>query len=104
MYLKIAVWLGLGAYVALSVTDWYLTYQILTAFPAAVEANPLVGAAISTWAVTYGLLVKTTLACVLLLLIFALRHSQPSLAKRALVMTASVYACVGVGSLWKFLR
>src|SRR5262245_50342592 len=41
MYLKLAVWIGLGAYVALSVTDWYLTYQILTAFPAAVAANPL---------------------------------------------------------------
>jgi hypothetical protein len=41
MYLKIAVWIGLGAFALLSAADWLLTYKILTAFPTAMETNPL---------------------------------------------------------------
>ena len=41
MYLKVFVWIGLGAFALLSATDWVLTYKILTAFPTAMETNPL---------------------------------------------------------------
>jgi hypothetical protein len=82
--------------------DGLLSYQAFSV--GAVEANPLVAAAISSWGLIYGLLYKKILACVLLLLIFALRRSQPSLTKRALIVTASVYVSVTVVSLWEILR
>jgi hypothetical protein len=43
--------------------DDLLSYQAFSV--GAVEANPLVAAAISSWGVTYGLLYKKILACVL---------------------------------------
>ena len=86
----------------LQVFDGLFSYQAFSV--GAVEANPLVAAAISSWGVIYGLLYKKILACVLLLLIFALRRSQPSLTKRALIVTASVYVLVTVVSLWEILR
>lgn len=44
MRLKHAVWMGLGVYVLLSVTDWVMTSTLLRAHPGAVEANPLAAA------------------------------------------------------------
>ena len=81
--------------------DDLLSYQAFLA--GAVEANPLVAAAILSWGVIYGLLYKKTLACALLLLVFAFRHSLPSLTRRGLMVTASVYASVTVVCLWKIL-
>jgi Domain of unknown function (DUF5658) len=60
--------------------DGLLTYQVLSL--GVPEANPLVNAAISEWGVVWGLLYWKTLACVLLLLIFALRHRRKVLTIR----------------------
>ena len=81
--------------------DGLLSYQAFSL--GAAEANPFVSAAIANWGVTYGLLYKKTFACALLLLIFAFRHSLPSLTWRGLIATASVYASVTVVCLWKIL-
>jgi|RhiMetdeSRZDD1v2_1073273.scaffolds.fasta_scaffold139287_5 uncharacterized protein DUF5658 len=84
----------------LQVFDGLFSYQVFSL--GAAEANPFVSAAISNWGVLYGLLYKKILACALLLLIFALGFRHPSLAKRALILTASVYTSVAVASLWEF--
>ena len=85
----------------LQVFDGLFSYQVFSL--GAAEANPFVSAAISNWGVTYGLLYKKTLACALLLLVFAFRHSLPSLTRRGLIATAAVYASVTVVCLWKLL-
>src|ERR1700756_3695119 len=86
----------------LQVFDGLFSYQAFSL--GAAEANPFVGAAISNWGVIYGLLYKKILACALLFLIFAFRHSLPALTKRGLVVTASVYACVAAVTLWQLLN
>jgi len=85
----------------LQVFDGLFSYQVFSL--GAAEANPFVSAAISNWGVIYGLLYKKILACVLLLLIFALRHRLPSLTKQGLIATASAYGLVEAASLWKLL-
>ena len=85
----------------LQVFDGLFSYQAFSL--GAAEANPLVSAAIFTWGVTYGLLYKKILACALVLLIFTFRHSLPSLTRRGLIVTASVYASVAVVCLWEIL-
>ena len=85
----------------LQVFDGLFSYQAFSL--GAAEANPFVSAAISSWGVTYGLLYKKILACALLLLVFAFRHRLPSLTRRGLIVTASVYASVTVVCLWKIL-
>ena len=85
----------------LQVFDGLFSYQAFSL--GAAEANPFVSAAIANWGVTYGLLYKKILACALLLLIFSLGFRHPSLAKRALTVTTSVYASVAVVCLWKLL-
>jgi len=52
-----------------------------------------VAAAIVNWGMVWGLIYNKALACLLLLLIFALRPSQRLLAMRGLTVTASVYVC-----------
>ena len=85
----------------LQVFDGLFSYQAFSL--GAAEANPFVSAAISNWGVIYGLLYKKTLACALLLLIFILGYRHPSLAKRAVILTA-VYTSLAVMSLWEILR
>jgi uncharacterized protein DUF5658 len=85
----------------LQVFDGLFSYQAFSL--GAAEANPFVSAAIANWGVTYGLLYKKILACALLLLVFAFRHSLPSLTRRGLIVTASVYASITVVCLWKIL-
>ena len=69
----------------------------------ALGAAPVVAAAIVNWGMIGGLIYNKTLACVLLLLIFALRHRHALLVKRAMVLTASAYTCVTLVCLWKLL-
>jgi|SRR4029077_2528456 hypothetical protein len=83
--------------------DGLFSYQAFSLLGAH-EANPFVGAAISSWGVIAGLLYKKSFACALLLLIFSLGFKHPSLAKRALILTASVYTSVAVACLWEILR
>jgi hypothetical protein len=85
----------------LQIFDGLFSYQVFLL--GAEEANPIVAAAISNWGVIYGLLYKKTLACLLLLLIFGLRHRHALLVKRAMVLTASAYTCVTLVCLWKLL-
>ena len=70
MSLRDLLLLNLG----LQLFDALLSYQAFDL--GAGEANPLVSAAISTWGVIYGLLYNKILACVLLVVIFALRHKR----------------------------
>jgi uncharacterized protein DUF5658 len=86
----------------LQVFDGLFSYQVFSL--GAVEANPFVSAAISSWGVTYGLLYKKILACGLLLLIFTLRQRHASLVTRAMIVSASVYTCVAAVSLWQLLN
>ena|SRR2546425_10552641 len=86
----------------LQVFDGLFSYQALSL--GAVEANPLVAAAVLNWGVVSGLLYNKTLACALLLLIFVLRRKQPILAIQGLIVTASMYTCVAVASVWQLLR
>jgi len=81
--------------------DGLLTYQALSL--GVPEANPLVNAAIVEWGVIWGLLYWKTLACVLLLLIFALRHRRKALTIRALTLTASVYSVFSAAALYEAL-
>ena len=83
----------------LQVFDGLFSYQAFSL--GAAEANPFVSAAIANWGVIYGLLYKKISACALVLLVFAFRHRLPSLTRRGLVVTASVYACVTVACLLK---
>jgi uncharacterized membrane protein YqjE len=51
-----------------------------------------------------GLIYNKALACLLLLLIFTLRHHRRLLAMRGLSVTASVYVCAIIVCLWELLR
>jgi Domain of unknown function (DUF5658) len=86
----------------LQLTDGLVSYQSFVL--GAVEANPVVAAAIVKWGMVWGLAYNKILACLLLLLIFALRDSSRSLTHRALTVTASVYICITIVSLWQLFR
>jgi hypothetical protein len=58
---------------------------------------------LSAFLVLVAAYVQKTLACALLLLIFILGYRHPSLAKRAVILTA-VYTSLAVMSLWEILR
>ena len=86
----------------LQLTDGLVSYQAFAL--GAAEANPVVAAAIVNWGMVGGLVYDKALACLLLLLIFALRRSQRLMAMRALSVTASVYVCAIMVCLWELLR
>jgi hypothetical protein len=86
----------------LQFTDGLVSYQAFAL--GAIEANPLVAAAIVNWGMGWGLIYNKALACLLLFLIFALRHNRRLLATRGLTVTASVYVCTTIVSLWQLFR
>ena len=86
----------------LQLTDGLVSYQAFAL--GAVEANPIVAAAISNWGTVSGLIYNKALACLLLLLIFSFRRNQLLLATRALTVTASVYVCAIIVCVWELLR
>ena len=86
----------------LQLTDGVVSYQAFAL--GAIEANPVVSAAILNWGMILGLIYNKALACLLLLLIFALRRNRRSLAMRGLTVTASVYVCAIIVCLWELLR
>ena len=88
--------------ILLQLTDGLVSYQSFVL--GAVEANPVVAAAIVNWGLIWGLAYNKILACLLLLLIFVLRHSSRSLTHRALTVTASVYVCDIIVCVWELLR
>jgi hypothetical protein len=85
----------------LQLTDGLVSYQAFAL--GAAEANPVVAAAIVNWGMIWGLIYNKALACVLLL-IFAFRRNQRLMTMQALTVTASVYVCAIVVSLWELLR
>ena len=86
----------------LQFTDGLVSYQAFAL--GAAEANPVVAAAIVTWGMIWGLAYNKILACLLLLLIFALRRNRRLLTMRALTVTASVYVCAIIVCVWELLR
>jgi uncharacterized membrane protein YqjE len=86
----------------LQLTDGIVSYHSFV--HGAVEANPVVAAAILNWGMIWGLIYNKALACLLLLLIFALGRSQRLFATRALSVTASVYVCAIIVCVWELLR
>src|SRR5262245_48300395 len=62
----------------LQFTDGLVSYQAFAL--GAIEANPVVAAAIGNWGMGWGLIYNKALACLLLLLIFALRRNRRLLA------------------------
>jgi hypothetical protein len=91
------VWFHFLLNLLLQVSDGLLSYHALS--EGVPEANPLVNSAISEWGIFWGLLYWKTLACVLLLLIFALRHRRRALTIKALTLTAVAYGYVFIASL-----
>jgi low affinity Fe/Cu permease len=86
----------------LQFTDGLVSYQAFAL--GAAEANPVVAAGIMNWGMVWGLVYNKALACLLLLLIFALRRNRRSLAMRGLSVTASVYVSAITFCLWQLLR
>ena len=86
----------------LQLTDGVVSYQAFAL--GAIEANPMVAAAIGNWGMGWGLIYNKALACLLLLLIFALRRDRRLLAIRGLTITASAYVCAIIVCLWQLLR
>jgi protein-S-isoprenylcysteine O-methyltransferase Ste14 len=88
--------------VFLQLTHGFVSYQSFVL--GAAEANPVVAAAIVNWGMGWGLIYNKVLACLLLLLIFALRRNRHLITMRALSVTASVYVCAIIVCLWELLR
>ena len=86
----------------LQLIDGVVSYQAFAL--GAAEANPVVAAAIVNWGMGWGLIYNKVLACLLLLLIFALRHNRRLMTMRGLSVTASVYVCTIIVCLWQLLR
>jgi hypothetical protein len=86
----------------LQFADGLVSYQAFAL--GAAEANPVVAAAILNWGTVWGLFYNKVFACLLLLLIFALRRNRRLLAMRGMSVTASVYVCVIMVCLWELLR
>ena len=92
------VWFPFLLNLLLQVFDGLLSYHVLSA--GVPEANPLVRNAISAWGIIWGLLYWKTLACVLLLLIFMLRHKRRALTVKAFTLTAAVYGYFSLAVLY----
>ena len=86
----------------LQLIDGLVSYQAFAL--GAAEANPVVAAAIVNWGMGWGLVYNKFLACLLLVLIFALRHNLRLLAARGLSITASAYVCAISVCLWQLLQ
>jgi uncharacterized membrane protein len=82
--------------------DGFVSHQAFAL--GAAEANPVVAAAIVNWGTVWGLIYNKALACLLLLLIFALRRNRRLMTMRGLSVTASVYMCTIIFCLWQLLR
>ena len=86
----------------LQLTDGLVSYQAFGL--GAGEANPVVAAAMVNWGMIGGLIYNKGLACLLLILIFALRRNRRLMAVRALSVTAAVYMGAILVCLWELLR
>jgi hypothetical protein len=97
------LWVSFVCNLLLQVYDGALTYYLVSL--GVPELNPLVNDAIRLWGAEWGLLYWKALACISIVLIFALRHQRRSLAQGALALTATVYGGLAVvGFLKVFLH
>jgi hypothetical protein len=96
------LWAHLIFNLLLQVFDGLLTYHVLSL--GVPEANPLVSTAIVQWGAAWGLLCWKTFACILLVLIFALRHRRQALTMNAFTVTAMVYGWVSFLGVCELLR
>ena len=96
-----SIWSQFKFNLLLQIFDGLFTYHVLSL--GVPEANPLVGDAISSWGEVWGLVYWKVFACILLGLIFALRHFRQGLTLKALTLTSTVYGCLFVISLYHFL-
>ena len=60
------------------------------------ELNPLVGAAIDAWGLVWALIYWKVFVCVLLVILYWLRHYRPALPLRGLTFVAIVYSVLGL--------
>lgn len=97
-----SIWSQFKFNLLLQIFDGLFTYHVLTL--GVPELNPLVRNAIYSWGEFWGLLYWKLLACLLLGLIFALRHFRESLTLKALTLTSTVYGCLFLVSVYHFLR
>lgn len=84
------VWFHFILNLVLQALDGFLTYWILLV--GVPGANPFVRSAMAQWGTVWGLVYWKMFACVLLVLLFALRDRQRAFIVRALALTAAVYA------------
>ncbi len=85
----------------LQLADGILTYQVLLlGIP---EGNPLVATTIEQWGEVWGLLYWKVFACVLLSLIFSLRHRRRALTIKAFTLTSTVYGLVAAVALYELI-
>ena len=77
----------------LQVFDGLASYHIISA--GVPEENPIVASAIANWGVLGGLLYSKALGCVLVVLIFLLRHKVEVVATQGLTVLAYLYSCLG---------
>jgi hypothetical protein len=81
--------IALALNLLLQIFDGLLTYRFLRlGIP---EANPFVQSAIAHLGTGWGLISSKAFACILLALIFALRHKRSALTLKALTVTAAIY-------------
>ena len=85
----------------LQLFDGFASYYILSA--GVPEANPLVASAIENWGLSRGVFYSKLLGCILLLIVFMLRHRARKVATQGLKVLTYVYSCLGVLLLLKML-
>ena len=95
------VWSQFKLNLLLQIFDGLFTYHVLTL--GVPEANPFVRETIATWGEVWGLVYWKVLACVLIGLIFTLRHLREDLTLGALTFTSVVYCGVFVVSVYHFV-
>lgn len=100
-FMSSGIWSQFKFNLLLQIFDGVFSYHVLSL--GVPEANPLVRDAIYSWGEIWGLVYWKLFACVLLALIFTLRHLRQSLTLKALTLTSTVYSCLFVVSVYYFV-
>ena len=96
MFLKFAVWTGVGVYALLSATDWLLTFSLLRAYPTAIEANPLAAACLEQYGWNGLALYKFGGVVGFVGAVFLLARRRPSVAAGVVAVGCAVLLTVTV--------
>ena len=96
MYLKLSVWIGLGLYALLSVTDWVMTFALLRLHPGAVEANPLAAACLEQYGWNGLALYKTGGVLMFIGPVYLLTRRRPAVAAGVVALGCAVLLTVTV--------